>query len=102
MRFGTTGIVPYGRITNIDIVQEPLMRALFIYTLKIQTAGYRGQAASGIQIERLIEPEPVRRTIRDRVGGMAGDGTGATGEAAGFGEAVLSELIRIRELPEQP
>jgi membrane protein YdbS with pleckstrin-like domain len=99
--FRATGIVPYGRITNIDIVQGPLMRFLLIYTLKIQTAGYSGQAASEIKIEGLIEPEPVRQMIRARVRGMTADGTGSAAEGTQFEEAVLSELVRIRELLER-
>ncbi len=42
--FRTTGIVPYNRITNLDVRQGPLMRALGISSLAIQTAGYSGQA----------------------------------------------------------
>lgn len=40
--FRTTGIVPYNRITNLDIKQGPVMRFLRISTLSIQTAGYSG------------------------------------------------------------
>ncbi len=38
--FKTTGIVPYHKITNIDIGQGPLSRRLGIGSLKVQTAGY--------------------------------------------------------------
>ena len=54
--FRRTGIVPYNRITNIDIRQGPVMRALDISTLSIQTAGYSGQAQSEIRIEAMCMP----------------------------------------------
>jgi membrane protein YdbS with pleckstrin-like domain len=41
--FRTTGIVPYNRITNLDVRQGPFMRYLGISTLAIQTAGYSGR-----------------------------------------------------------
>ena len=41
--FRMTGIVPYNRITNIDIRQGLVMRVLGISTLAIQTAGYSGK-----------------------------------------------------------
>lgn len=43
--FKKTRIVPYNRITNIDITQGPIPRKLEIAALKIQTAGYSGQKA---------------------------------------------------------
>ena len=36
--FKSTGIVPYNRITNIDIIQGPVSRHFVISSLKIQTA----------------------------------------------------------------
>jgi len=36
--FRQTGIVPYNRITNVDIIQGPLMRLFTISALRIQTA----------------------------------------------------------------
>ena len=58
--FRRTGIVPYNRITNIDIRQGPVMRALDISTLSIQTAGYSGQAQSEIRIEAIVHAEELR------------------------------------------
>jgi membrane protein YdbS with pleckstrin-like domain len=46
-----TGIVPYNRITNLDVIQDPVMRMLRISTLSIQIAGYSGQAVPEIRIE---------------------------------------------------
>ena len=45
--FRTTGVVPYNRITNLDVRQGPVMRALGISTLAVQTAGYSGTGSPG-------------------------------------------------------
>jgi hypothetical protein len=45
--FRRTGIVPYNRITNLDVIQGPVMRMLGISTLSIQTAGYFWAGCSG-------------------------------------------------------
>ena len=44
-------IVPYGKITNIDIVQGPVSRLLGIATLRIQTAGYSSPAGKLAEAE---------------------------------------------------
>lgn len=51
------GIVPYNRITNLDIRQGPVMRILGLSTLSIQTAGYSGQAIPEIKIEGVEHAE---------------------------------------------
>ena len=45
--FRRTGILPYNRITNLDVIQGPVMRMLGISTLSIQTAGYFWAVCSG-------------------------------------------------------
>jgi len=65
--FRQTGIVPYNRITNVDIVQGPLMRFYKISDLKIQTAGYSGQKNSEISIKGVDNPEEIRDIILDYV-----------------------------------
>jgi hypothetical protein len=45
--FRRTGIVPYNRITNLDVIQGPVMRMLGTSTLSIQTAGYFWAGCSG-------------------------------------------------------
>ena len=65
--FRQTGIVPYNRITNVDIVQGPLMRIYNISDLKIQTAGYSGQKNSEIAIKGIDNPEEIRDLILDYV-----------------------------------
>ncbi len=106
--FKRTGIVPYNRITNLDIVQGPVMRALSISTLSIQTAGYSGQAVPEIRIEAIEHAEELRELIRTLVRKAgAGDGTGSGDtQVSGTPEQtvhhrILEELVRIRTLLEQ-
>jgi membrane protein YdbS with pleckstrin-like domain len=105
--FRRTGIVPYNRITNIDIRQGPVMRGLGISTLSIQTAGYSGSAQAEIRIEGIVRAEELRELIRGMVRTCSGgDGTG-TGEPAATGaqrttdQLILAELKAIRELLEK-
>jgi membrane protein YdbS with pleckstrin-like domain len=105
--FRRTGIVPYNRITNLDLVQGPVMRALGISTLSIQTAGYSGQAVPEIRIEAIEHAEELRELVRTMVRGHSGgDGTGGGGPASSgrlltTEMQVLEELKKIRSLLEQ-
>jgi membrane protein YdbS with pleckstrin-like domain len=103
--FRRTGIVPYNRITNIDIRQGPVMRRLKISTISIQTAGYSGQAQAEIRIEAIVHAEELRELIRGMVratGGGDGTGTGSAGTTVKTAELqILDELKAIRELLER-
>jgi uncharacterized protein len=106
--FHTTGIVPYNRVTNLDIKQGPVMRALGISTLAIQTAGYSGQATPEIRIEGMEHAEELREILRSLVRhqNSSGDGTGGTPAPAQPGpvstdQKILEELVRIRLVLEQ-
>lgn len=103
--FRRTGIVPYNRITNIDIRQGPVMRALGISNLAIQTAGYSGQMTAEIVLEAMEHAEELRSTLRAMVRGAAGgDGTGSGPSSpapAGTDLQILDELRRIRALLEE-
>lgn len=105
--FRKTGIVPYNRITNLDIRQGPVMRALGISTLSIQTAGYSGQAMPEIRIEAIVHAEELRELIRTQVreSGRGGDGTGSGAPVppspkASTDAQILDEVRRIRSLLE--
>ena len=109
--FRTTGIVPYNRITNLDLKQGPVMRWLNISTLSIQTAGYSGQAVPEIRIEAIEHAEELRELVRTLVrqsgSGVHNDGTGtsppvqsATGSMS-TNLLMLDELKKIRFLLEQ-
>ena len=111
--FHTTGIVPYNRITNIDLRQGPVMRMLKITTVSIQTAGYSGQAVPEIRIEAIEHAEELRELLRNFVRGCsgAGDGTGTGRQpvkvfdepvaTTGASLLILDELKKIRMLLEQ-
>jgi membrane protein YdbS with pleckstrin-like domain len=103
--FRRTGIVPYSRITNIDIRQGPVMRALGISNLAIQTAGYSGQMTAEIVLEAMEHAEDLRAALRAQVRGAAGgDGTGSGPSVPAptdTGLQILDELRRIRALLEE-
>ena len=101
--FRQTGIVPYNRITNVDIVQGPLMRIFGISNLRIQTAGYSAQNVAEIRITGIEEPEPLREMIMGFVrsrGAVAAATGGDDSESPGqvsSGE-ILDELREIRKI----
>jgi len=47
-------IVPYSRITNIDVRQGPLSRALGLWELRIQTAGYHIAQEGGFGVAEAV------------------------------------------------
>ena len=106
--FRRTGIVPYNRVTNIDIKQGPVMRPLGISTVSIQTAGYSGKGVPEISIEGIVHAEELRELIRTMVRVCSGgDGTGSGGtitpptlEPADL-QQVLEELKAVRALLEK-
>lgn len=108
--FRRTGIVPYNRITNMDIRQGPLMRALGISNLAVQTAGYSGQMVPEIVLEAMEHAEELRETVRSRVrletgGDGTGNGTGTprpdrTAVDSAVDLMILEELRQIRALLE--
>jgi membrane protein YdbS with pleckstrin-like domain len=109
--FRTTGIVPYNRITNLDLKQGPVMRWLRISTLSIQTAGYSGQAVPEIRIEAIEHAEELRELVRTLVrqsgSGIKNDGTGTSAPVQSSTGSMstnllmLDELKKIRSLLEQ-
>lgn len=111
--FRTTGIVPYNRITNLDLKQGPVMRWLNISTISVQTAGYSGQAVPEIRIEAIEHAEELRELLRNAVrscSSSGGDGTGTGSPVRTIAEPVattgtsiliLDELKKIRMILEQ-
>jgi membrane protein YdbS with pleckstrin-like domain len=103
--FKKTGIVPYNRITNIDIEQGPVSRALGIASLKIQTAGYSGAAgkATEIKLEGIEDFEELREEIMSHVRGrkpVAVETYGKEERGHAHGD-VIGELVKIRKLLEK-
>lgn len=107
--FRMTGIVPYDRITNIDIYQGPLMRHFGFSSIKIQTAGYSGQAKSEIVLEGIVEAEELRETLRSLIrearratGASDATGTSARPPVPSEGDRSLLEEVRaIRQILEK-
>ena len=115
--FRTTGIVPYNRITNLDLRQGPVMRWLSISSIAVQTAGYSGQGTPEIRIEAIEHAEELRELLRNAVHACnngSGDATGTGRQSTpataapeqprtpiGTSLLILDELRRIRTLLEQ-
>ncbi len=104
--FRKTGIVPYNRITNVDIVQGPVMRIFGISHLKIETAGGGASKSSAeIQIEGVKDPEPLRQMIMDFVRGQkpaaAATGTEYSKAATPDMQTLIEEVAAIRRLLEE-
>ena len=97
--FKNTGVVPYNRITNIDIGQGPISRKFGVASLKIQTAGYSGSAnkTSEIRIESIENFEEMREAIIGIVRGRKPVAV-ETYDTEDVNEKILSELIKIRKL----
>ena len=98
--FKMTGIVPYNRITNIDIIQGPISKRLGIASLKIQTAGYSGQTRAEIRIEGIEQYEGLRKLIIKLVEGRKPVAV-ETYEEETIEQKILNELIKIRKLLEK-
>lgn len=98
--FRKTSIVPYTKITNVDIVQGPLMRIFGIYALHVQTAGYAAQQAgrSEISITGVKDHQQLRALIMENVRRLKG---GPPSRPLAGQEPMLEELRRIRELLER-
>jgi membrane protein YdbS with pleckstrin-like domain len=92
--FKKKSVVPYGKITNVDVVQGPISRSMGIASLKVQTAGYSGNTASSseLRINGIKEFEGLQEKIME----LARSRRSAPG-----GDKVLKELIRIRKALEK-
>jgi membrane protein YdbS with pleckstrin-like domain len=100
--FKNTGIVPYNRITNVDIAQGPVSRKFGIASLKIQTAGYSAPSArtSEIRIEGMKNFEELRETMMAFVRGRKPVAV-ETYEEGDEESRILGELVKIRKLLEK-
>ncbi|MGQ9721171.1 MAG: PH domain-containing protein [Candidatus Jordarchaeum sp.] len=97
--FKNTGIVPYNRITNIDIGQGPISRRLRIAALKIQTAGYTGKAGAEIKLNGIEQFEELREVIMKFVRGKKPLAVETYEEDTNL--KILNELRKIRKLLEK-
>jgi membrane protein YdbS with pleckstrin-like domain len=104
--FRKTGIVPYNRITNVDITQGPISRSLALAHLAVQTAGYSGSSQSGgmrseIRLEGIEAYEPLRDQIMDFVRRRRPEATETHFDEDQDSERIIFEVTRIRELLEE-
>ncbi|MFH1237493.1 MAG: PH domain-containing protein [Candidatus Aenigmatarchaeota archaeon] len=99
--FRKTGVVPYNRITNVDIDQGPVSRKLGIASIKVQTAGYSAPNArtSEIRIDGMTNFDEIRDVIITYVRGQKPIAveTYDKDEPAD----VVGELVKIRKLLEK-
>ena len=98
--FKRTGIVPYHRITNIDVVQGPIARKFGLASLRIQTAGYSRVAASEMSIDGVEHYEDLRTIIMDFVR-RGREAIEEKPREEDINQKILRELIRIREILEK-
>jgi len=102
-------IVPYNRITNIDVVQGPLSRKFGIASIKIQTAGYSmagGFSAKGAETEifGVKNYQEIRDFILNTIRGIKPVAVEAAAEKSGLEGIIceiLQELKEIRKLLER-
>ncbi len=99
--FQQTGIVPYNRITNVDIVQGPLMRFFSFSAVRVQTAGYSAQARAEIVLDGVADPRDLQEKIMDfvRMTGSVAAGL-EEGPAPLAADTIVEELRAIRQLLE--
>ncbi|MEM2927675.1 MAG: PH domain-containing protein [Nitrososphaerota archaeon] len=103
--FRKMGVVPYNRITNIDILQGPISRILKIASLKIQTAGYSATShgyggLAEIRLDGIEEFEELRELIMENIRGRKPVAV-ETYEEENINLKILNELIKIRKLLEK-
>ena len=101
--FKTTGIVPYNRITNIDINQGPLSRSFGVSSLRIQTAGYSvsSRASAELKLDGIRKPKELRDLLVsfiDKKKPVAVE----TYDEEDVNQKILNELVKIRKSLKKP
>jgi len=102
-------IVPYNRITNIDVVQGPLARRYRLGTVKIQTAGFSTGGGSAPRVAEAVilnvkNFEEIKDTVMGFVRGIKPRAVEAEPEEAhqeNVDQQILKELQQIRETLEK-
>ena len=100
--FQQTGIVPYNRITNVDIMQGPVMRYFSFSALRVQTAGYSAQARAEIHLSGIEQPQQLQDVIMQfvrKTGPVATEGEPQ--EAPSLDAEVIAEIRAIRGILEE-
>jgi membrane protein YdbS with pleckstrin-like domain len=103
----TKSVVPYNRITNINIYQGPISRRFGLAKLAIQTAGFSGVGRSGYKTAEaeligIRDFEEIKDLIICLVRGMKPQAVEAEAEPPKhLNEQILEELRRIRKAVEK-
>jgi len=105
----TKSVVPYNRITNINIYQGPISRHFGLGKLSIQTAGFSGVSSSGhktaeAEIFAIENFEEIKDIVMNFVKGLKPTAVEAEVEARpskDVNEQILQELRRIRKAVEK-
>ena len=103
----TKSVVPYNRITNINIYQGPISRHFGLAKLAIQTAGFSGVSSSGhktaeAELIGIRNFEETKDVIVGLVRGMKPQAVEAEEEPPKhLNEQILEELRRIRKAVEK-
>ncbi len=97
-------LIPFSRITNIDIMQGPWQRKRLLATLKIQTAGLGATSTAEAQLFSQEGSDALREELLSRVlkskSRLPGDGTDDATNASDMGsgwERIIEILKRIEE-----
>ena len=99
--FKNIGIVPYSKITNIDISQGPVARHYGFASLKIQTAGYSAQRQAEIKLSGIIEYQKLKKLIMDKVREHKKTPPEIPEEEEKINQKILDEIIKIRKIMEK-
>jgi len=105
----TKSVVPYNRITNINIYQGPISRYHGLGKLSMQTAGFSGVSSSGhrtaeAEIFGIENFEEIKDMVMNFVKGMkiaTAEGEVEVGPSKDTNEQILQELRRIRKALEK-
>lgn len=102
-------VVPYNRITNINIYQGPISRGFGLAKLSLQTAGFSGVSGgkgkvAEAEIIGVKNFEEIKDVVLGFVRGMKPEAVEAEAEvwpSKGMNQQILQELRRIREALEK-
>jgi membrane protein YdbS with pleckstrin-like domain len=103
----TKSVVPYNRITNINIYQGPISRRFGLAKLAIQTAGFSGVSSSGhktaeAELTGIRNFEEMKDVIIGLARGMKPQAVEAEAEPPRYlNEQILEELRKIRKAVEK-
>ncbi|MFH0765136.1 MAG: PH domain-containing protein [Calditrichota bacterium] len=97
-------LIPFNRITNIDVIQGPWQRSRGLATLKLQTAGQRATNVAESQLWSIYEFEALRDDLQQKALSArqqtVTDGTGAVEADAINGDAFKQMLDLLSKIEE--